>query len=92
MLVTFSPLYQLTSRVEDLEDMLATVHDYVEKVTTNDTQAPTIVDRSNPGTEWGWTLDNLSFPELQSYSEFQNVMGMVGGIFLICLFVQAIYF
>ena len=49
MLVTFAPLYQLTSRVEDLEDMLATVHDYVEKVTANLTENPQSADRSNPG-------------------------------------------
>ena len=49
MLVSFAPSYQLTSRVEDLEDMLATVHDYVEKVTANLTENPQSADRSNPG-------------------------------------------
>ena len=40
---------KLTSRVEDLEGMLTTIHDYVEKVTNNDTQTANTVDRINPG-------------------------------------------
>ena len=44
-------ILQLTSRAEDLESMLATIHDYVEKVTAaNVTETPLVVDRKNPGT------------------------------------------
>jgi len=43
-------IFKLTSRVEDLENMLATVHDYVEKVTANVTTTPLVQgDRKNPG-------------------------------------------
>ena len=35
--------------MEALESLLGSIHNYVEKVTANETQAPTIVDRSNPG-------------------------------------------
>ena len=44
--------FQLTSRVEDLSDLVATVHEYVEKVTANITEKTKAVDRSNPGTSY----------------------------------------
>eukprot|EP00090_Calanus_glacialis_P004952 TRINITY_DN13753_c0_g1_i1.p1 TRINITY_DN13753_c0_g1~~TRINITY_DN13753_c0_g1_i1.p1 ORF type:complete len:167 (-),score=40.71 TRINITY_DN13753_c0_g1_i1:180-680(-) len=49
LLLSIFLVFKLTSRVEDLEDMLATVHDYVEKVTANLTENPQSADRSNPG-------------------------------------------
>jgi len=42
-------IFKLTSRVEELENMLATVHNYVEKVTANVTTTPVVVERKNPG-------------------------------------------
>ena len=56
---------QLTSRVEDLETMLVTVHDYVEKVTANLTENTGTVDRTNPGmiivAWWGIENNKLNF-------------------------------
>ena len=42
-------LFQLTSRVESLENILGDIQDYVRKATQNSTELPLITDRKIPG-------------------------------------------